>query len=54
VNTVVLDQTGTLAFGRTEVRAVFPATDVSEVEVLDAAAEMLSEPPLAKLLSALR
>ena len=50
VNTVVLDKTGTLTFGRTEVRAVVPAGGVSEVEVLDAAAsvEMRSEHPLGK------
>jgi Cd2+/Zn2+-exporting ATPase/Cu+-exporting ATPase len=50
VNTVVLDKTGTLTFGRTEVRAVVPTTGVSEVEVLDAAAsaEMRSEHPLGK------
>ena len=50
VNTVVLDKTGTLTFGRTEVRAVVPAAGVSEVEVLDAAAsaEMRSEHPLGK------
>jgi Cu+-exporting ATPase len=38
VNTVVLDKTGTLTFGRTEVQAVVPIAGVSEVEVLDAAA----------------
>jgi Cu+-exporting ATPase len=50
VNTVVLDKTGTLTLGRAEVRAVVPATGVSEVEVLDAAAsaEMRSEHPLGK------
>jgi Cu+-exporting ATPase len=50
VNTVVLDKTGTLTFGRTEVRAVVPTAGVSEVEVLDAAAsaEMRSEHPLGK------
>jgi len=50
VNTVVLDKTGTLTFGRTEVRAIVPADGVSEVEVLDAAAsaEMRSEHPLGK------
>jgi Cd2+/Zn2+-exporting ATPase/Cu+-exporting ATPase len=49
-NTVVLDKTGTLTFGRTEVRAIVPADGVSEVEVLDAAAsaEMRSEHPLGK------
>jgi Cd2+/Zn2+-exporting ATPase/Cu+-exporting ATPase len=50
VNTVVLDKTGTLTFGRAEVRAVVPNTGVSELEVLDAAAsaEMRSEHPLGK------
>jgi Cd2+/Zn2+-exporting ATPase/Cu+-exporting ATPase len=50
VDTVVLDKTGTLTFGRTEVQAVVPATGVAEVEVLDAAAsaEMRSEHPLGK------
>jgi heavy metal translocating P-type ATPase len=50
VDTVVLDKTGTLTFGRTEVQAIVPANDVSEVEVLDAAAsaEMRSEHPLGK------
>ena len=50
VDTVVLDKTGTLTFGKTEVQAVVPATGVSEVEVLDAAAsaEMRSEHPLGK------
>ncbi len=50
VNTVVLDKTGTLTFGRTEVQAVVPAAGISEFEVLDAAAsaEMRSEHPLGK------
>jgi len=50
VNTVVLDKTGTLTFGRTEVQAIIPANGVSEVEVLEAAAsaEMRSEHPLGK------
>ena len=50
VNTVVLDKTGTLTYGRTEVRAVVPTAGVSEGEVLDAAAsaEMRSEHPLGK------
>lgn len=50
VNTVVLDKTGTLTFGRAEVLAIVPADGVSEVEVLDAAAsaEMRSEHPLGK------
>src|SRR5258708_6959509 len=50
VDTVVLDKTGTLTFGRTEVQAVLPATGVSNEEVLDAAAsaEARSEHPLGK------
>ena len=50
VNTVVLDKTGTLTFGRTEVQAVVPAAGVTEVEVLDAgaSAEMRSEHPLGR------
>jgi Cu+-exporting ATPase len=50
VNTVVLDKTGTLTFGRTEVRAVIPTTGVTEAEVLEAAAsaEVRSEHPLGK------
>jgi P-type Cu+ transporter len=50
VNTVVLDKTGTLTLGLTEVQAIVPAAGVSEVEVLDAAAsaEARSEHPLGK------
>ena len=50
VDTVVLDKTGTLTFGRTEVQAIIPTTGISEVDVLDAAAsaEMRSEHPLGK------
>lgn len=50
VDTVVLDKTGTLTFGRTEVQTVVPAPGVSDEEVLDAAAsaEMRSEHPLGK------
>jgi heavy metal translocating P-type ATPase len=53
VDTVVLDKTGTLTCGRTEVQAVVPATGVSDVEVLDAAAsaEMRSEHPLGKAIT---
>ncbi len=53
VNTVVLDKTGTLTFGRTEVQAVVPTTGVSEVDVLDAAAsaEMRSEHPLGRAIA---
>jgi P-type Cu+ transporter len=55
MDTVVLDKTGTLTFGRTEVQAVVPTTGVSEVEVLDAAAsaEMRSEHPLGKAIISL-
>ena len=54
VNTVVLDKTGTLTFGRPEVQAVVPAAEVSEAEVLVAAAsaEMRSEHPLGKAIVA--
>ncbi len=50
VDTVVLDKTGTLTLGKTEVQAVVPAAGVSQDEVLDAAAsaEMRSEHPLGK------
>src|SRR6266849_5265792 len=50
VDTVVLDKTGTLTFGRTEVQAVVPATGVAEIEILEvaASAEMRSEHPLGK------
>jgi P-type Cu+ transporter len=53
VDTVVLDKTGTLTFGRTEVQTVVPATGVAEIEVLDAAAsaEMRSEHPLGKAIT---
>jgi Cd2+/Zn2+-exporting ATPase/Cu+-exporting ATPase len=55
VDTVVLDKTGTLTFGRTEVQAVVPANGVSEAEVLDAAAsaEIRSEHPLGKAIVSL-
>jgi Cu+-exporting ATPase len=50
VDTVVLDKTGTLTFGRTEVQALVPSAGVAEVDLLDAAAsaEMRSEHPLGK------
>jgi Cd2+/Zn2+-exporting ATPase/Cu+-exporting ATPase len=53
VNTVVLDKTGTVTFGRTEVRSVLPTAGASEVDVLDAAAsaEMRSEHPLGKAIT---
>jgi Cd2+/Zn2+-exporting ATPase/Cu+-exporting ATPase len=54
VNTVVLDKTGTLTFGRPEVSVVRPAAGVSEGDVLDAAAavELRSEHPLGKAIVA--
>ena len=53
VNIVVLDKTGTVTFGRTEVRAILPTAGASEVDVLDAAAsaEMRSEHPLGKAIA---
>jgi Cu+-exporting ATPase len=50
VNTVVMDKTGTLTFGRMQVRSIIPAPGVSEAEVLEAAAsaEMPSEHTLGK------
>ena len=54
VDIVVLDKTGTLTFGRPEVQSVVPMADVSEAEVLVAAAsaEMRSEHPLGKAIVA--
>jgi heavy metal translocating P-type ATPase len=54
VNTVVLDKTGTLTFGRTEVQDVIAAAGVSESEMLGvaAAAESRSEHPLGKAIVA--
>jgi heavy metal translocating P-type ATPase len=54
VNAVVLDKTGTLTFGRTEVQAVLPDPAATEEEVLAAAAstEMRSEHPLGKAIVA--
>jgi heavy metal translocating P-type ATPase len=54
VNTVVLDKTGTLTFGHPEVQAVLPAPEVTEKEVIEAAAaaEMRSEHPLGKAIVA--
>jgi heavy metal translocating P-type ATPase len=54
VSIVVLDKTGTLTFGRPEAQAVVPAADVSETEVIVAAAsaEMRSEHPLGKAIVA--
>jgi Cd2+/Zn2+-exporting ATPase/Cu+-exporting ATPase len=53
VDTVVLDKTGTLTYGRPEVRAVVPA-GVPAAQVLDAAAsaELRSEHPLGKTIVA--
>lgn len=50
VDTVVLDKTGTLTFGRPEVQAVVPAAGATSEAVLDAAAaaELRSEHPLGK------
>ena len=54
VDTVVLDKTGTLTFGRPEVQAIVPADGVTLEEVLDAAAaaELRSEHPLGKAIVA--
>lgn len=50
VDTVVLDKTGTLTFGRPEVQRIVPVQGVSADDVLDAAttAELRSEHPLGK------
>ena len=50
VNTVVLDKTGTLTLGRTEVQAVSPVPGQSQTELIElaASAEICSEHPLAK------
>ena len=50
VDTVVLDKTGTLTYGRPEVRALLPVAGVDELALLDAAAaaEIRSEHPLGK------
>ena len=54
VQTVVLDKTGTLTFGRPEVQAVVPAAGVSETDLIVAAAsaEMRSEHPIGKAIVA--
>jgi len=54
VNTVVLDKTGTLTFGRTEVQDVQPAPDVSAKALIEAvaSAEIRSEHPLGKAIVA--
>jgi Cd2+/Zn2+-exporting ATPase/Cu+-exporting ATPase len=50
VDTIVLDKTGTLTFGRPEVQTVVPADGISPDAVLEAAAiaELRSEHPLGK------
>jgi heavy metal translocating P-type ATPase len=54
VNTVVLDKTGTLTYGRPEVRALLPAAGVDGAALLEAAAsaELRSEHPLGKTIVA--
>ncbi|MBN9218525.1 MAG: cation-translocating P-type ATPase [Mesorhizobium sp.] len=54
VDTVVLDKTGTLTFGRPEVQQVVPAPGTTDDELLDAAAsaELRSEHPLGKAIVA--
>ncbi len=54
VDTVVLDKTGTLTFGRPQVRALHPAGGVDAMALLDAAAaaELRSEHPLGKTIVA--
>jgi heavy metal translocating P-type ATPase len=54
VDTVVLDKTGTLTYGRPELRALLPAASVDEAALLDAAAsaELRSEHPLGKTIVA--
>jgi Cd2+/Zn2+-exporting ATPase/Cu+-exporting ATPase len=54
VDTVVLDKTGTLTFGRPQVGAVMPIVGISETEIIDAAAaaELRSEHPIGKAIVA--
>ena len=54
VDTVVLDKTGTLTFGKPEVQAVVPVEGASQNDVLDTAAiaELRSEHPLGKAIVA--
>lgn len=54
VNTVVLEKTGTLTFGRPEVQSVVPLAKVGESELLGlaASAEVRSEHPLGKAIVA--
>ncbi|HVC29586.1 MAG TPA: cation-translocating P-type ATPase, partial [Steroidobacteraceae bacterium] len=50
VDTVVLDKTGTLTFGRPEISALYPLADVEPMTLLEAAAaaELRSEHPLGR------
>ena len=54
VNAVVIDKTGTLTFGHSEVHALLPAPGVAEEQLMAAAAvaEMRSEHPLGKAIVA--
>jgi heavy metal translocating P-type ATPase len=54
VDTVVLDKTGTVTYGRPEVRALVPVGGADELTLLDAAAaaELRSEHPLGKTIVA--
>jgi Cd2+/Zn2+-exporting ATPase/Cu+-exporting ATPase len=54
VDTVVLDKTGTLTYGRPEVRALVPVEGTDEIALLDAAAaaEIRSEHPLGRTIVA--
>ena len=54
VDTVVLDKTGTLTYGRPEVRALIPAGGTEAAHLLDtaASAELRSEHPLGKTIVA--
>jgi heavy metal translocating P-type ATPase len=54
VDTVVLDKTGTLTFGRPEVRTLLPAAGADTTQLLDtaASAELRSEHPLGKTIVA--
>ena len=54
MNTVVLDKTGTLTFGRMEVQSITPVAGLPEADVVEAAAsaEMRSEHPLGKAIVA--
>jgi heavy metal translocating P-type ATPase len=54
VNTVVVDKTGTLTFGRFEIQNVLPAPGIAQTELMEAAAaaELRSEHPLGKAIVA--